>query len=253
MFNFIPLDTYIAKRNLRAHSLPSVHPAPVDLPKIVSLVSRCPLVYDQGDLGSCTANALALAIIIMEATNNFRPSRQFIYYNERALENSIAEDAGADEWDGLLYVSKNGVCSEATWPYNVKQFAVKPPQAAFDEAKKHICTGITNIPKDANFLTHIKMALAAGYPVTCGFVVYSSFESAAVAKTGLVPMPKNNEKCLGGHEVCIVGYDDSKQQLIIQNSWGADWGDHGRCYFSYDFVNKYLDQATYFTGFNNQA
>src|SRR5215469_10984354 len=59
------------------------------LPAKVDLRPQCPPVYDQGQLGSCTANAIAGAIEFdqkKQSLPDFIPSRLFIYYNERAME-----------------------------------------------------------------------------------------------------------------------------------------------------------------------
>jgi C1A family cysteine protease len=87
----------------------------------------------------------------------------------------------------------------------------------------------------------MKACLASGYPFIFGFTVYDSFESDAVAKTGIVPMPSKTELVLGGHAVMAVGYDDSKKWFIVRNSWGEDWGDKGYFYIPYDYLtNKNL-------------
>jgi len=76
--------------------------APVELagvlPAKVDLRPQCPPVYDQGQLGSCTANAIGAAIEFdrrKQKLANFTPSRLFIYYNERAIEHTIDSDSGA--------------------------------------------------------------------------------------------------------------------------------------------------------------
>ena len=90
-------------------------------------------------------------------------------------------------------------------------------------------------------LDQLKANLINGYPVAFGFVVYESFESEEVAKTGFVPMPQPNEKVLGGHAVAMVGFDDTKKLFIVRNSWGNTWGDKGYFYMPYDYVlNKEL-------------
>jgi len=63
--------------------------------------------------------------------------------------------------------------------------------------------------------------------VVVGFTVYESFEDDSVAKSGVVNMPLPGEKVLGGHAVCVVGYDDKTQRFRLRNSWGPGWGQKG--------------------------
>jgi C1A family cysteine protease len=205
------------------------------LPASVDLRSGCPAVYDQGDLGSCTANALgglAEFIMIKESKPAFVPSRLFIYYNERAMEGSITQDAGAAIGDGAKVLALKGCPNENLWWYNTAKFAVKPNKKVFNDGLKHLVQGVAGVQQD---LTEMRKVLAAGYPIAGGFTVYDSFESDAVAKNGIVPMPGHSENVLGGHAVLLVGYDDAKQWFIVRNSWGASWGDKGYCYMPYAY------------------
>src|SRR5882724_13029866 len=106
------------------------------LPVSTDLRSGCPPVYDQGDLGSCTANALGGAFQfgqIKQKIANFMPSRLFIYYNERVILHTVNSDSGAQIRDGIKTLNKQGVCTEKTWPYNTAQFTKKPSAAAYKE------------------------------------------------------------------------------------------------------------------------
>jgi C1A family cysteine protease len=76
----------------------------------------------------------------------------------------------------------------------------------------------------------MKACLARGFPFLLGFSVYESFESAAVARTGRVPMPGSREAMLGGHAVVCCGYT-AKGEWLVRNSWGAGWGEAGYFYF----------------------
>ncbi len=207
------------------------------LPAKVDLRPQCPPIFDQGDLGSCTANAISNAHrfdqMKQKLPNPFAPSRLFIYYNERAMEHTIASDAGAQIRDGIKSIAKQGVCPETEWPYDITKFAKKPPAAAFKDALKNKALSyrrLTQIP------SQLKGCLADGYPFVFGITVYESFESDKVAKTGKVPMPAAKEKCLGGHAILAVGYDDSTQCLTVMNSWGPKWGDKGFFYLPYAYA-----------------
>src|SRR5712671_712702 len=90
--------------------------APIPLPAVVDLRPKMPPVYDQGQLGSCTGNAIAAAVQFERKKQgmgpDFAPSRLFIYYNERVIEGTVGTDAGAQIRDGIKAVAALGVCPE---------------------------------------------------------------------------------------------------------------------------------------------
>ena len=112
--------------------------AVVALPLKADLRPNCPPVYDQGQLGSCTANAIGAAIqfdrMKQHLSPDFIPSRLFIYYNERVMEGTVSTDSGAMIRDGIKSVAKQGACPERDWPYDIAKFAMRPPQADYKEA-----------------------------------------------------------------------------------------------------------------------
>jgi C1A family cysteine protease len=204
-------------------------------PPAVDLRPGCPPVYDQGQLGSCTANAIAAAIqfeqIRQKAAKPFAPSRLFIYYNERAMEHTVGQDAGAQIRDGMKSVNHIGACPETDWPYVIANFAQKPPARAFKDAPLGKAVTYQRVVQT---LDQMKGCLAGGFPIVLGISVYESFESPQVAKSGVVPMPANSEKLLGGHAILAVGYNDAGQRFIMRNSWGTSWGMQG--YFTIPYA-----------------
>lgn len=213
-------------------------PAPFqsNFPPSVDLRSQCPPVYDQGQLGSCTANAIAGAIQFDQHKahlKEFTPSRLFIYYNERSIEGTINSDAGAQIRDGIKSVAKLGAPPEPDWPYEIAAFSQKPPAKAFTDAKKHLVVLYQRLIQE---LSTVKGCLASGFPFVFGFTCYESFEGQEVAKTGVLPMPKSNEQMVGGHAVLCVGYDDEAQQFLVRNSWGPGWGLKGYFKMPYAYL-----------------
>ncbi|MFZ0708422.1 MAG: C1 family peptidase [Terrimicrobiaceae bacterium] len=210
---------------------------PKKLPPKVDLSAGCSPVEDQGRLGSCTANALVgnLEFLQMKAGHAVTDlSRLFIYYNERAMEGTINEDAGAMIRDGVKSLVKLGVCTEKKWPYDIAKFTVKPTPACYRQAKGKQVTSYHRIIS----LLQMRQCLAEGYPFVFGFSVYEGFESEEVAKTGTLNLPKPGEKQLGGHAVLAVGYDDSTKRVLVRNSWGADWGVNGYFTIPYDYISN---------------
>jgi len=199
--------------------------------------------YDQGELGSCTGNAIAAAVQFARQKAgegpDFIPSRLFIYYNERDIEGTVDQDSGAQIRDGMKAVSKLGVCPEVSspkpqpydCPYDIAKFTRIPPPPCYEFGLEHQITSYRRIPQ---VLTQMRTCLASGFPFVFGFTVYSSFESEEVTKTGVLNLPASGEEVLGGHAVLAMGYDDKAQRFIVRNSWNTDWGQHG--YFTMPYA-----------------
>lgn len=196
-----------------------------------------PPIRDQGDLGACTAFALAAAFqfsLDKQKLREFTPSPLFLYYNERAMMGTIKEDSGAMIRDGVKSLSKQGICLESSWKYIPTKFAKKPPVSVYTKASKNLVSKYERITPALPFL---KGRLASGFPFVFGFSVFESFFSSAVSSTGNANLPNiNQERFLGGHAVLCVGYDDANNRFIIQNSWGPLWGDKGFFTLPYEYL-----------------
>jgi C1A family cysteine protease len=206
------------------------------LPAKVDLRKGCPPVYDQGDLGSCTANAIGAAIQFDQKKQKkraFTPSRLFIYYNEREMEGTVDSDAGAAIRDGIKSVARLGACPERMWPYLIARFRDRPTAQCYAAAMKHRAVLYQRVGRIKD---QMKGCLASGFPFVFGFSVYDSFETATVARTGKAPMPAPGEKMLGGHAVLAVGYDERERRFIVRNSWGTRWGIKGYFTMPYEYL-----------------
>jgi C1A family cysteine protease len=215
----------------------AIAPRIARLPQKIDLRRKCPPVENQGQLGSCTANALVGALEFLELKDGapfIDLSRLFVYYNERAIEGTVDQDSGAFLRDGIESLVRQGVCPEKEWPYRISAFPKKPTPACYADAKKHEITSYHRISTSYEMRT----CLAGGFPFVFGFTVYSSFESAAVARSGVLNMPTRNETVVGGHAVMAVGYDDTQQRFIVRNSWGTDWGQKGYFTIPYDYLQS---------------
>jgi C1A family cysteine protease len=221
----------------RDHLYSAPQPVLAKLPPKKDLRSGCPPVYDQGQLGSCTANAISGAIQFEQKKQRvatFAPSRLFIYYNERDMEGTVNSDAGAQIRDGVKSVATLGVCPEAEWPYDINKFADKPTPKCYADGTKCEAVGYQRL--DSSNLNQLKGCIASGFPFVFGFTVYDAFESQEVAKTGVLNMPGPKEKVQGGHAVLAVGYDDAPQRFTVRNSWGKDWGMKGYFTIPYTYL-----------------
>lgn len=231
-------DTADQRDHLFALSYPAPATEPV-LPRAVDLRRLYPNdimpPYDQGRCGSCVGNAIAFCFDFTarrQGEQGYLPSRLFIYYGAREIENTIASDAGCEIRNGIKVVASLGAPPEALWTYDIAKFAAKPKLAAYTAGASRLAVEYTRV-NNVRSSQEIRAALSAGLPVVLGMSVYGSFESVATAMTGFVTMPQPTEPMLGGHCMVAVGYRpsaDGPPEFIVRNSWGSRWGDHGYCY-----------------------
>lgn len=211
---------------------------PIPLPPSVDLRPGLPPPYDQGELGSCTANALAAALEFdqrKQGLKEFTPSRLFIYFCERTIEGTVLEDAGAEIRDGIKAINSLGAPDEAIWPYVESEYTTDPTPAVYVAAREHLAIAYTRFTPT---LIELKSCLAAGYPFAFGFTVYDFFESADMENTGVLQLPAPTEQMVGGHAVLGCGYDDAKQMFLVRNSWGSDWGEAGYFWMPYNYATN---------------
>jgi C1A family cysteine protease len=230
-------------------SLPDFHDDIADvgglrLSEAVDPRSDMPPVYDQGQLGSCTANAIAAALqydCALDGEDIGVPSRLFIYYGERVREQTVLTDAGAYGRDGFKVLRKTGAPPEILWPYDISQFTVCPPEEAFEAAAesriKHythpgLGQKVTKLDRKEAFMR----VLSNRQTIAFGFAVFQSFEEAW-EEEGVMPTPEQGEAVLGGHEVLLIGYtDDYPEHALCRNSWGEEWGLGGYFYMPWSFL-----------------
>jgi C1A family cysteine protease len=218
--------------------------AAAPLPKALSLLNYCGPSPDQGQLGSCTANGIYNTLKCCYGPGCGEPSRMWIYWQEPKKENPAQEpvqDEGADAADGCLIINQLGVCSETFFPYqmdekgNVVNFGQDPSPQAVSDALLHRYPMFRNITHGHSKLHNIQMAIASKMPVMIACLVFSNFESESVRDYGILSMPTADDQLLGGHEMMICGYHPG--YLVIQNSWGPNWGQNGFLHMPYAYLD----------------
>jgi hypothetical protein len=200
-------------------------------------------ILDQGNLGDCVCNAFSFAINsqTLKASTKVVLSRIFMYAICRCIDYTpLNVDGGTTVRTACKSIGKTssngyGIVSESLYPYNINNFNNLPPLNIFQSAKIPKSFVYTFINQDTN---SIKSTLnMTKIPIIFGFLVYSSFMTTVVAKTGIVPMPDTiNETLEGGHCMCIIGYNDATQIFTCVNSWGTSWGNKGMCYIPYAYL-----------------
>lgn len=234
---------YHNRTDLYVHSHEAFKLTSEPLPTSVDLRKFCAPVFDQGELGSCTGNALVGALEYLENKDKdfevdgqfVNLSRLFVYYNERLVEGDVSEDGGAQISTGIKVLAETGAATEDMWPYQIWKYTAKPSKKAYQDAATRKITAYARVDRSTG-IDAIKTVLASGYPIVFGFTVFDSFMSPQVAKTGVLNMPKSNEGCEGGHAVLCVGYDDATQTVLVRNSWGPNWGQAGYFTMPYQYI-----------------
>ena len=195
-------------------------------------------VLSQGNLGACTAHATSNAILFFLNRLNkkeFLPSRLYIYYFSRLIENNTEIDSGCEIRSVMKAVAKYGACEEYLFPYIIENFKIEPNDFCIKNGKGKIKNFIyLSIDQE---LINIKNSLFQGYPILLGIELYESSEYDINLKSGIIPMPDiNNEEYLGGHCILLVGYNDKDKIFCILNSWGSNVGDNGYFYIPYEYL-----------------
>lgn len=219
----------------------------VSLPVSIDLRSYCSPIEDQGNLGSCTANAGVGLLEYYERRafgKYLNASRLFLYKTTRNLM-GITGDHGAYLRDTIKAMTMFGVPPESYWSYNINAFDNEPSSFVYSLANNYKSIKYFRLdPAGTSYstvLTNVKTQAAAGLPCMFGFTVYSNISNA-----GEIPFPSRGDSVLGGHAVCCVGYDDNKVigsqkgALLIRNSWGNSWGYSGYGWLPYSYITQGL-------------
>ena len=239
---------WVEPREQTTSRVREMHPFSLDLslplPAKVDLRPFCPAVYQQGNMNTCTANAVAALVHICRIKQAMSeeppPSRLYIYWFERVLTNEQTADSGGSITDAVQATVENGYCLESLWPYVPGDLLSEPNNTAKDDAANRRIIS----PASLSTLQQIKASLASKNPVAFGLRIYNSF-FAADGNGGIVPMPDQTGPC-EGHAGVLVGYDDAVGRVTMRNSWGtvlADGtpcGDQGYYYLPYAYFDGSL-------------
>jgi C1A family cysteine protease len=232
---------------------------PNSLPKYnrLNVMDQIP-VKNQGQEGSCTAHAGATLREFLHRTFfntndsaeyktkypiDVKLSPQFQYWCERTIEGDIGIDNGAQSRTIFQSLMEYGICPETDELYSDTAWKLKPSDQSFADAQALKIGAYHRIPD----VQTAKSVIASGYPFTAGIRVYTNFESAEAARTGLITIPSQTDYLLGGHEVLAYGYSDAMifpgtnevGGFLFRNSWGPDWGINGDFWMSYECLTLF--------------
>ena len=183
-------------------------------------------IRDQQQCGSCVAFGTVAVLESMVKITGKAPKLD-VDLSEAHLFFCYGPDTGAGAcpeggwWpDDSFGCLKKGVVDDACFPYTDA------------DQKCHLGADYKNRLSTASKFTvlttptQMKRHLATVGPVSACFTTYEDF---AYYYTGGVYRyhEKTSGEYVGGHCVCIIGYDDGQKCWIAKNSWGTEWGEHG--------------------------
>jgi hypothetical protein len=210
------------------------------LPDKVDYTSEMSPVEDQGEEGACCGFA-SDAMKQWQEKKDWRRfidlSPRFIYEEARKID-SFPDwmREGTDLRSCMKVLHKFGVCTEVSCPY-IPGKPIDPSKKAYLEAEKYRIKEYWSIPYE-----EMRGALVQTGPFVCGVNVCDNWFTKEVTQTGIIPLPDGSPP-IGGHAICIVGYDDEAKLFKFKNSWGEDWGDKGYGYIPYEYMQNFCLNA----------
>jgi C1A family cysteine protease len=198
-------------------------------------------VLNQGNCGSCVAYS---TVATLETQMNIARSAPFLNMRYSA-DHLFACGGGSCEsgWypsSAASFLQGTGVVDEACMPSTSSATGqdVSCTSKCSDSSSRSQKITSTATPSGPDA---VKAALKRG-PLETTLDVYADF---MVYGSGVYKHTTGDY--MGGHAVSIIGFDDSKRAWLIRNSWGADWGDHGFAWVSYDDQSGVGDETWSFT------
>ncbi|MDP2831153.1 MAG: C1 family peptidase, partial [Candidatus Omnitrophota bacterium] len=213
----------------------------VPIPVSFDFIKLMSPVRNQGSEGTCVAFASVTGVKEFQDKKEYRKlislSPRFLYSLCKKFD-GIPFEEGTFPRIAMKVLLNYGVCHESFWPYAPHQKSL-PRKGADKDAIKFKIKAYARIKSQLE----MKRSLLVNGPFLAGVEVYKSWFNKSVEKSGFIPMPKRNEQLMGGHAICIVGYDDKFRIFKFKNSWGAKWADKGYGYLPYAYMKKYCSDA----------
>jgi C1A family cysteine protease len=227
-----PIDSRDIPMNLVLPVIPV--PVSFDFTKLMSPVR------DQGNEGTCVAFASVTGVKEFQDKKEYHKliklSPRFLYNLCKKFDGLPQE--GTYPRIAMKVLLNYGVCHESFWPYLANQKSL-PLKGADKDARKFKIKAYARLKSQLE----MKRSLLINGPFLAGVKVFKSWFSKKVERSGFIPMPKRSDKLMGGHAICIMGYDDKLNIFKFKNSWGIEWADQGYGYLPYKYIGKYCSDA----------
>lgn len=197
-------------------------------------------ISNQLSLSSCTANATvdALEILMGLQGNVVQLSRLFVYWNSRLYDGATHLDDGTYIKNAFASLSKDGVCPENIWEYNINKVYSQPSIEAYRQGSDNTIDSYYKIKSFGNSrLDEISAAVRANHPVVFGTGVTDNF-CKSFDSTDEIVWSAPKEKIVGLHAMIITGVREVNNdlQFYIRNSWGNSWCTQGHTWFDSSYI-----------------
>lgn len=212
------------------------------LPTFVDLRPAVDMVEDQGQAGTCVAHGAhkAIEIAYERIGKRVNLSPMYLYYWSKILEGNW--HGGTHLRFAMQVLQERGICTEASWPYELSNISNEPPERCNQEAAQYRTLGWEGYSSLPTACDDIRKFLAQGKPVVLVMMAPSSLVEAGNIKNW--KQTKWDITQPGGlHCVTAIGYDDVSKRILVQNSWGPDWADGGFFGLPYEYCGKVLLDA----------
>lgn len=210
-------------------------------------------INDQGATGSCVGWATADSLLrwhfvkkgIINPTELL--SVRFIWMASKETDefnskpSTFIEIAGTSLKAALDISRKYGCVTDSILPFNSGKLYENDENSFFALASRLKILNYFSLIKDTSSkISDWKNWIASGNgPILVRLNVDRNWLNATITDGKLDEYDLSSLS--GGHAVSIVGY--TKDRLIIRNSWGAEWGDKGFAYASFEYAEKAFTEA----------
>ena len=227
-------------------------PSQNPLPEAVSLLRFAPDRANQGQQGSCVAWSCAYSAqtILTAAATGQDPNR--IVFSPSYLYNQIKLEGcqGSYIQRAMEAMRRNGGVPLSNYAYDEQDCDREPSNDDIRAGRQNLIHGFTRITNGDNIneisIRGIKEHLAKDAPVAIGMMVGNSFMQDMMGQELWEPSGMDeNQMGMGGHAMCVIGYDDSKfgGAFQIMNSWGPEWGKNGVAWVRYGDFKNFVREA----------
>lgn len=215
---------------------------------VVDYRKNLPPVWNQGNLGSCTCASSCWGFKAYQEIEqgDFPNHGLSVAYLYSLAKNNDGDPSqpGSQLKVVMKMLQQYGVCTEDKYPYNVltRDYNLPLPPAELNtEAANYkintyaqICdsTDATDNRKLEARIDKLRQAILNEGPIEIAIIVTDNFMN--LPPDYILEFPEG--RILGGHALCLCGFNDQKELFIVRNTWSENWGDKGYCYMPYKWV-----------------